>query len=443
MMPVKLGVAALVAAAIVGGMYVRREVGDGELREYSGVYQWERGDFVYLQPWAELTGANQLVALGESGEVRALFPSGRDEFVAGSGAGVREPVEATIGFQRDASGKIISLSWTRSGAAARMARRVDAERREAVQFANGDIKLAGTLISPNTKGPHPAIILVHASGAEDRDYLVPLAHFLVRRGIALLGYDKRGVGQSTGDWRTASFEDLASDVVAAFNYLKTRTDVDSTQVGLFGWSQAGWIMPIAAVREKNIAFMISISGAAVPPAVSTIDQARNEMAASGMKPETVRQIVDLMQLQYDYARTGQGWDNYAAARQALVARLGKAPPTFPQSPDDPQWTVFRKVYLYDPAPTLRQLRVPTLAIFGGLDDNVIASKNKPAWDEYLREAGNPHYTLVVHPRANHLQLEAKSGTNAEMPSLERFVPEYFATIRDWLARRVRGFDGST
>jgi pimeloyl-ACP methyl ester carboxylesterase len=441
MMVGKVVAMALVGAGLVGAVCVARDGSDDDFRDYTGVYRWRPDGFVYMQRWSELTAANQLVAFDESGDVRALFPNGRDHFVAGGSAGIAKPVEATIAFQRDSSGKIVSFTSTH-GAAQRVAQRLDVERRDEVQFSNGNVRLAGTLISPRTAGPHPAIILVHASGAEDRDYVLPLAHFLVRRGIALLGYDKRGVGGSSGDWRTASFEDLASDVVAAFNYLKTRQDIDSTQIGLFGWSQAGWVMPLAAERAKEIAFMISISGAAVPPAVSNIDQARNEMTANGMKPETVKQIVDLMQLQYDYARTGHGWDDYANARRALVARLGQAPPTFPATPDDAQWTFFRRVYLYDPARTLRQLRVPTLAVFGELDDNIIASKNKPLWDEYLRAAGNPDYTLIVHPRANHLQLEAKTGTNPEMPTLQRFVPPYFTTIRTWLAKRVRGFDAS-
>src|SRR2546425_12266607 len=119
--------------------------------------------------------------------------------------------------------------------------------------------------------------------------------------MAVLGYDKRGVGGSTGDWRTASFEDLAGDVVAAFEYLKTRSDVDGTQIGLLGWSQAGWVMPIAAVRAPDIAFLISVSGAAIVPAETTFDEARREMAVAGRRPEGIQQIVDLMRLEYRFA----------------------------------------------------------------------------------------------------------------------------------------------
>src|SRR5205085_6667637 len=121
-----------------------------------------------------------------------------------------------------------ALEWQRTGVPPRSAGRVDIEHREAVTFSNDRIQLAGTVTTPRRGGKHPAIILVHGSGAEDRDDVLPLAHFLVRRGIAVLGYDKRGVGASTGDWTTASFEDLAGDAIAAFQYLRTRTDIDPT-----------------------------------------------------------------------------------------------------------------------------------------------------------------------------------------------------------------------
>jgi uncharacterized protein len=307
-----------------------------------------------------------------------------------------------------------------------------------VTFSSRDVRLKGTLISPSTGGKHPAIILVHGSGPENREYILPWARFLIRRGIAVLGYDKRGVGGSTGDWNTASFEDLADDVVAAFEYLKTRSDIDPKQIGLLGVSQAGWIMPLAAVRAKDLAFLISISGAGVPAAETTIDQAHNEMTAGGMKPQTVAAIVGLMKLQYQFARTGKGWDEYAAAREQLANRIGPPPDTFPPTPDHPYWETIRRLYLYDPAPTLRQLQVPVLALFGELDNNILAQKNKAAWEAALKAAVNRDYTLLVLPSANHGMFEARVGNNAEMPSLQRLVPAYFTAVDDWLARRLRG-----
>jgi pimeloyl-ACP methyl ester carboxylesterase len=147
-----------------------------------------------------------------------------------------------------------------------------------------------------------------------------------------------------------------------------------------------------------------------------------------------------MDSQYHFARTGEGWDEYAAAREKLAARMGRPPNTFPGTKDDRNWDYIRRLYFYDPAPTLRRLRTPTLALFGGLDDNILAEKNKAAWDAGLKVSGNPDYVLQILPNADHLMLEAKVGNNAEMVSLRRFVPEYFATVQSWLARRVRGFE---
>jgi uncharacterized protein len=438
-------------AVLLGGMIALsvlqapavRAVDEKILREYAGAYQWEQGAFLYLQMWSEFTGTNQLVAFDESGQVRTLYPTDRDRFFTGPGAAVQAAIESRIEFQRDGAGKITSLTWRRDGAAPRIARRVEIEKREDVRFSSGDIQLAGTLISPNTDGKHPAIILVHASGPEDREYILPFARFLIRYGMAVLGYDKRGVGGSTGDWNTASFDDLASDAAAAFEYLKTRSDVDRTQIGLLGWSQAGWIMPLAAVRAKDIAFLISVSGAGVPAVETTIDHAQNEMTARGMRPQVIEQIVGLMKLQYQFARTGQGWDEYTATREKIAARLGGKPPeTFPGTPDHPYWQFIRRLYFSEPAPTLRQLKMPTLALFGELDNNIVAEKNKAAWEAALKAGGNRDYTLRILPKANHLQLEAKVGSNAEMASLQRFVPAYFTTIQDWLAKRIRGFGAS-
>jgi uncharacterized protein len=425
-------------AACAAQTPVVRSVDEKALREYGGVYQWEQDAFLYLQLWNEFAGTNQLVAFDESGEVRTLYPTGRDRFFAGPGAAVSTAVESRIEFQRDATGKITSLTWHRGGSS-RIARHVEIERREDVRFSNGGVRLAGTVIRPSRGVRHPAVILVHGSGPGDRESMLPFARFLIRHGVAALGYDKRGVGGSTGDWKTASLDDLAADVVAAFEYLKTRRDIDATQVGLLGVSQAGWIMPLAAVRATDVAFLISVSGPGIPAAETTIDHARNEMAAAGMKPETIEQIIRVMRLQYEFARTGGGWEAYAAARKSLAARIGRPPGTFPGTPDDPYWRFIRGLYFYDPAPTLRRLQVPSLALFGELDNNVVAEKNRAAWESALRVSGNRDYTLMVLPRANHILLEANVGSNKEMASLQRFVPVYFSTVREWLSKRIRGF----
>jgi pimeloyl-ACP methyl ester carboxylesterase len=99
-----------------------------------------------------------------------------------------------------------------------------------------------------------------------------------------------------------------------------------------------------------------------------------------------------------------------AARPQLATRFGGTPaPSIPGTQDNPLWRTLRAFYCYDPGPILRRLQTPTLAIFGELD-----------------------YTRRVLPRANHVQWEAKIGSNGEIASLNGFVPEYFTTVEGWL-----------
>jgi hypothetical protein len=165
-------------------------------------------------------------------------------------------------------------------------------------------------------------------------------------------------------------------------------------------------MPLAAVRARDLAFLVSISGAGVPPAETTIDQAQNEMTARGMKPQTVPEIVALMKLQYRFAQTGQGWDDYASARETLASRMGQPPETFPATPEHPSWQSIRRFYFYDPAPVIRQLQAPILALFGELDNNILAEKNKAAWETALKAGANRDYTLLIVAKANHSMFEA-------------------------------------
>jgi alpha-beta hydrolase superfamily lysophospholipase len=167
------------------------------------------------------------------------------------------------------------------------------------------------------------------------------------------------------------------------------------------------------------------------------------MVANGMRPQMVDQIVNLMTLQYHYLRTGQGWDQYLAARQTIAARMGGNPPeAFPATQDHPYLQLIRPVILHDPAPTIRQLQLPVLALFGELDNNILAEKNRAAWEAALTAGGHRDYTLRILPKANHALLEAKVGNNAEMKSLQRFVPAYSDVVLAWLSKRINGLAGA-
>jgi dienelactone hydrolase len=141
---------------------------------------------------------------------------------------------------------------------------VDAVRTEAVRFQSGDVTLAGTLFIPDERGRHPAIVLFHGSGPEPRNPSV--ADWFARHGVIALTYDKRGVGESTGDFRAVSFTELSDDGLAAIQLLRARPDVDAERIGVWGLSQGGWLGPLAASRSKDVKFVIAVSGPGVSPA---------------------------------------------------------------------------------------------------------------------------------------------------------------------------------
>ena len=139
-----------------------------------------------------------------------------------------------------------------------------------INIYSGDTKLAGTIATPRfQKGPFPAIVVVHGSGTDTRKRLRGYWR-LTSKGFAVITYDKRGTGESEGDYGPMTFEKgetlletLAQDTNAVVNYSLEQNEIKSNKIGLIGGSQAGWIMPITANLNPKISYFISISGPAV------------------------------------------------------------------------------------------------------------------------------------------------------------------------------------
>jgi alpha/beta superfamily hydrolase len=141
------------------------------------------------------------------------------------------------------------------------------DRQNGHTFFSG-ITLTGLLTLPPASGPHPAIVVVHGSERGERnDFLrQQLSGFMASHGIAVLTYDKRGVGDSGGVYQEVASEAnvslLAQDALAGVSYLKGRSDIAIPHIGLIGSSQAGWIIPRAA-QSGDVAFFVILSGAVV------------------------------------------------------------------------------------------------------------------------------------------------------------------------------------
>lgn len=135
-----------------------------------------------------------------------------------------------------------------------------------VTFQSKDVALAGTILLPATPGRHAAIVFLHGSGPEGRSANQYLAQKFAERGVVSLIYDKRGVGQSTGDWQKVGFDALADDAVAGVRFLQSQTEVDGTRVGMYGHSQGGTIAPLVGVRARGLHFIIASAAGGIEPA---------------------------------------------------------------------------------------------------------------------------------------------------------------------------------
>jgi len=134
-------------------------------------------------------------------------------------------------------------------------------------FDNAGARLAFTLDLPEGRGPFPAVVLGHGSGRVTRDQLRFAAARFTSFGFDVLRFDKRGVGESTGQFvfvgtrdSPTVFPQLASDIEAGVRFLRTRPEIDPRRIGISGWSQAGWILPIVAHDLGDVAFMVIMSG---------------------------------------------------------------------------------------------------------------------------------------------------------------------------------------
>jgi dienelactone hydrolase len=352
--------------------------------------------------------ANQLSLT--DGDVRvAITPVGPRTFLA-------EDLR-TITFEADAGGTIVAAVVEEPGQEPRRAPRVRLYEQEPVTFPSGDVRLAGVLTLPPGPGPHPALVFVHGSGAGTRyQYAAEMDRF-ARHGIAVLAYDKRGSGESTGDWRRADFDELADDVLAAVAFLRRDPRIRADKIGLWGISQAGWIIPLAAARSRDVAFLVPISGGAVTPAEQEVWRQRQNLQFLGVDERFIEAERKAALLGYD-------WD-----RQI---RLGRMP--LPQPFADDNLNMF-----HDAPAVLRRVRQPVLAIFGGLDTLTPPRESAALWAEALRASGHPDYSVRLFPRGSHgLWDGGKTGSPLEVWPEMRWVPGYFDTMVRWVHHHVDG-----
>ena len=236
-----------------------------------------------------------------------------------------------------------------------------------------NLALAGLLFVPEGDGPFPAAIVIHGSGTSRRDngWYLTLTKHLQNSGIVVLLPDKRGSEESEGNWRTSSFEDLATDTRAAIEYLREQQSVPISRIGVIGMSQGGWIAPLVAEQEDELAFLVSMVGSVVTPREQLLYEENYNLRQVGFLP---------------------GVSN-------VLAYVGSANVRYLAQPE-----LYELIVDYDPLPYWRNISIDSLALFGADDTNVPSAEST----KRLMTLSNPNVRVKVYEGSGHA-LESPPG----------------------------------
>jgi len=315
-----------------------------------------------------------------------------------------------------------------------------------IDNASSNITLAGTLTLPKGKGPFPAAILISGSGPQDRDETVfghkpfaVLADHLTRKGIAVLRYDDRGVGESTGLHDKANSQDFATDANAAWHFLASHSAIDPAKIGMIGHSEGGMIAPIAYSENSKIAFLVLLAGPGVNVVDLMLEQKRLIALSQGAKEadvlkmvETLKPILKTIATTGDVSRLSNKLE--AVLDENALQSLGVKPEGKTAMIEQLSSPWARFFYAYTPEKYLPSIKVPILAVNGELDVQVAAKQNLSGLKKLLKN--NPDATILELPRLNHLFQTAETGALGEYADIEEtFAPEALKIISDWIADR--------
>ncbi len=314
--------------------------------------------------------------------------------------------------------------------------------------------LAGTLTLPDTAGPAAAVVLISGSGPQDRDetifghkpFLV-IADYLTRHNIAVLRFDDRGTGASTGDFSSADSRDLATDVLAAMKFLAQVEGVDPKHIGLIGHSEGGIIAPMVASLTDDIAFMVLLAGTGVPGDEILRLQSALMMRASGATEQAIAEIQAAQEHVFEALVNGTEGEALDAALRPVVEKQlkvmtgleGEALDKFIEQQMTQLASPWMRYFItYDPRPALARVQCPVLAVNGTLDLQVWHEQNLGVIEQTIREAGGD-VTARRYEGLNHLFQPAETGSLAEYATIE--VTFDVAVLRDmveWIALKTGG-----
>jgi pimeloyl-ACP methyl ester carboxylesterase len=316
-------------------------------------------------------------------------------------------------------------------------------RTEELVFQSGSFMLVSDLRLPEGRGPYPVVVFVHGDGPNDRiagGTYSPIMERMLRAGYATFAWDKPGTGESTGliD-RNRLGEQRAQIVLDAIEVLKAHPDIDPRQMGLWGISQAGYVMPRVLSMSDDIAFMIAVSC----PGMAGVDQGAYLVSAQAGCAGVLEEETDQMRLLLSEIELARTYDEYVRYKELLDALPGiEAAAVFGYRtgvmPEE-EWHVHSpdSEYFWNPIEVIEQVTIPVLAFFGERDTQIDPIQGAQAYRAALERAGNPSFRVELIPGADHNIILSETGCLDEREQRSQsewtnYAPEYLDTLEEWL-----------
>lgn len=306
----------------------------------------------------------------------------------------------------------------------------EGDTEEVVFSGGGNIDLYGTLVFPDsTQELLPAIVMLHGAERATRDRFIYriTGNLFLERGLAVLTYDKRGAGESGGDYESTTYEQLIQDAVAAIAYLRTRSDIDPDRIGIYGASESGWLAPEIIERSGNIAFLINKVGSTLSVRDTVAWEMFNDLQADGIDAGSAREQTDIILRIWSWQETVA--EQERVALQAVLEQwAGREDSALPLSLTSVSEDVLAD-RRYDPGPFLERMTTPALYLYGSEDINIPSSASKSRLDE-LVGMGIP-ITGHVFPGEGH-----ELGGPSFLPPFYRFAEGYAHMVAEFAAQHV-------
>ncbi len=401
-----------------------------------GAWRFDDGALITLAPSLDDTWRYRHLQDGRSGRLHSVDGG----WQGGAGFSDRDPPALRVEREGDV------LHWTPAGQSTVQARRVAVVERPLAWMSAG-VTLRGQLILPPGPGPHPVVVLIHGS---ERSPAIGQWHdpyLLAAHGIAGFVYDKRSTGLSNGEF-TADFRRLADDAASAAELLARQPEVDPDRIGFAGYSQGGWVAPLAAQRFGRAAAVLVGYGMVDSPFHEDRWQCMREARLAGASADDLQAVGRLVDATHRVLGSGlrEGWSEFKSE-----VRQSRDRPWFRQLDADaciaagfaawPAWVIrtfaARRLppqidWDYDSHQVLTALQVPMLWLLAG-DDSEAVVDDTDAAIRRLASAGKPFETIVLEG-AEHGMVMYRTAPDGEAIPVG-YHPEYFArTLAFWQER---------